>query len=115
MTQKTINGKIKIFYPFDKNDVINDTLTDSQKTAKAKEWNDNYETQNDYKSKRQNGFTTYDINNSTGKRENIVTQSGYDLIGEQLDKLWHDIDQGKLDKTGSFYSSIKTVKDRFGK
>ena len=36
-------------------------------------------------------------------------------IGEQLDNLWHDIDEGKLDKTGSFYTSIKTVKDRFTK
>ena len=30
---------------------------------------------------------------------------------EQLDKLWHDIDDGKLDKTGSWYTHIKTVKD----
>ena len=25
-------------------------------------------------------------------------------IGEQLDNLWHDIDEGKLDKTGKFYT-----------
>ena len=30
---------------------------------------------------------------------------------EQLDKLWHDIDDGKLDKTGSWYTHIKSVKD----
>ena len=30
---------------------------------------------------------------------------------EQLDKLWHDIDDGKLDKTGSWYKHIKAVKD----
>ena len=30
---------------------------------------------------------------------------------EQLDKLWHDIDDGKLDKTGSWYTHIKAVKD----
>ena len=30
---------------------------------------------------------------------------------EQLDKLYHDIDDGKLDKTGSWYKHIKSVKD----
>ena len=30
---------------------------------------------------------------------------------EQLDKLWHDIDDGKLDKTGSWYKHNKAVKD----
>ena len=30
---------------------------------------------------------------------------------EQLDKLWHDINDDKLDKTGSCYKHIKAVKD----
>ena len=30
---------------------------------------------------------------------------------EQLDKLYDDIDDGKLDKTGSWYTHIKSVKD----
>ena len=34
----------------------------------------------------------------------------YDTVGNR-DKLFHDIDEGKLDKTGSFYSAIKAVKD----
>ena len=33
-------------------------------------------------------------------------------ILEQLDFLWHDFDQGKLDKTGGFYNAIKGIKDR---
>ena len=33
-------------------------------------------------------------------------------IQEQLDLLWHDIDQGKLDKTGGFYNAIKGIKQR---
>tara|TARA_R100000329_G_C7441090_1_gene155104 strand:- start:119 stop:445 length:327 start_codon:yes stop_codon:yes gene_type:complete len=32
-------------------------------------------------------------------------------IAEQLDKLFHDIDNGTLDKTGEFYTAIKKVKD----
>ena len=35
----------------------------------------------------------------------------YPEIGEQLDKLFHDIDQGKLDKTGGFFKALKAVKD----
>jgi hypothetical protein len=30
---------------------------------------------------------------------------------DQLDKLYHDIDDGKLDKNGSWYKHIKAVKD----
>ena len=36
-------------------------------------------------------------------------------IGEQLDNLWHDIDDGILDKTGKFYTSIKVIKDKYPK
>ena len=42
-------------------------------------------------------------------------QTSYPKIEEQLDKLWHDIDQGKLDKNGEFYKYIKNVKDTFPK
>ena len=38
-------------------------------------------------------------------------QTEYLTWQEQLDKLWHDIDDGKLDKTGSWYKHIKAVKD----
>lgn len=35
----------------------------------------------------------------------------YPKISEQLDALWHDIDNGTLDKSGEFYTMLKTVKD----
>ena len=38
-------------------------------------------------------------------------QTEYLTWEEQLDKLYHDIDDGKLDKTGSWYKHIKAVKD----
>ena len=41
----------------------------------------------------------------------VERHNKYDQIGEQLDKLWHDIDEGKLDKTGSFYAHVKSIKD----
>jgi hypothetical protein len=39
----------------------------------------------------------------------------YPQLGEQLDALFHDIDDGKLDKTGSFYTLLKEVKDTYPK
>ena len=35
----------------------------------------------------------------------------YDQFVNQLDQLWHDIDDDKLDKTGEWYKAIKKVKD----
>ena len=35
----------------------------------------------------------------------------YGNITDQLDKLWHDINDGKLDKTGTWFLAIKKVKD----
>jgi hypothetical protein len=39
----------------------------------------------------------------------------YPSIPDQLDKLYHDIDDGKLDKTGTWYLAIKATKDKFPK
>jgi|5B_taG_2_1085324.scaffolds.fasta_scaffold29311_2 hypothetical protein len=39
----------------------------------------------------------------------------YPKISEQLDALWHDIDNGTLDKNGEFYNMLKTVKDSYPK
>ena len=41
--------------------------------------------------------------------------NAYLKLSEQLDKLWHDIDQGTLDRTGSFYRAAKAVKDAYPK
>ncbi len=38
-------------------------------------------------------------------------QNGYGGIEDSLDRLWHDIDAGTLDQTGTFYTHIKNVKD----
>jgi hypothetical protein len=39
----------------------------------------------------------------------------YPAIGEQLDLLWHAIDDGTLDKTSDFYTSLKVTKDKYPK
>jgi hypothetical protein len=35
----------------------------------------------------------------------------YPQLGEQFDKLWHDINNGTLDNTGAFFTALKEVKD----
>lgn len=39
----------------------------------------------------------------------------YPKLTEQLDRLYHDIDNGTLDKTGEFYAGQKSVKDEYPK
>lgn len=39
----------------------------------------------------------------------------YPPLKEQLDMLWHAIDVGKLDKTSDFYTTNKSVKDKYPK
>ena len=39
----------------------------------------------------------------------------YPALKEQLDMLWHAIDNGTLNKTSDFYTSIKAVKDTYPK
>jgi 4-hydroxyphenylpyruvate dioxygenase-like putative hemolysin len=39
------------------------------------------------------------------------TARKYPSLGEQLDMLWHAIDNGTLNKTSDFYTAIKAVKD----
>ena len=51
-------------------------------------------------------LTAY-TNNDYGRKR----VESYDTVGEQLDKLYHDIDAGKLDKTGTWFTSVKAVKD----
>ena len=53
-----------------------------------------------------------DVNGKTYKLDREVE---YPLLGEQLDALFHDIDEGKLDKTGSFYALLKEVKATYPK
>tara|TARA_B100000927_G_C16449886_1_gene463356 strand:- start:1168 stop:1347 length:180 start_codon:yes stop_codon:yes gene_type:complete len=54
-----------------------------------------------------------DIDDTKEKR-----QKYYPFILDQLDALWHDIDDGKLGtdaKTGKWYLACKAVKDKYPK
>lgn len=42
-------------------------------------------------------------------------QTQYPELPEQLDMLFHAIDAGALDKTSTFYTTLKAVKDKYPK
>lgn len=39
----------------------------------------------------------------------------YPSITDQLDMLWHAINTNSLDKTSSFYTTLKEIKDKYPK
>ena len=41
----------------------------------------------------------------------LPRKRSYPSFGDQLDMLWHAIDNGTLNKTSDFYTAIKAVKD----
>jgi hypothetical protein len=44
-----------------------------------------------------------------------LRREAYPSVGEQLDALWHGMDEGKIEKVEPFYSMIKEVKTKFPK
>ena len=48
-------------------------------------------------------------------RTDSMIDGSYPTIGDQLDMLFHDITNGKLGKTGSWYKAVKATKDKFTK
>jgi len=45
----------------------------------------------------------------------VLRAKEYPSIKDQLDMIWHAIDEDKLDKTSDFYLRLKAVKDEFPK
>ena len=52
------------------------------------------------------------VNPNLYKKQRV---ENYPNIGDQLDMLWHAIDNGTLNKTSDFYKTIKAVKDAYPK
>jgi len=48
-------------------------------------------------------------------RTDSIVDGSYPSIPDQLDKLYHDITDGRLDETGSWYLAVKATKDKFTK
>ena len=64
----------------------------------------------DVLAKWQELLAAYDLKYYQLEREFDFNDS-FGPLQEELDALWHDIDEGKLDKTGSFYTRVKAIKD----
>jgi hypothetical protein len=45
----------------------------------------------------------------------MLRKVSYPDVGQQLDALWHAMDEGALPKSNEFYDMIKAVKDQFPK
>ena len=56
--------------------------------------------------------STYDEKNLAYKTNR---RNAYPYVFDQIEMLYDDIENGKLDKTGSFYTAIKAVKDKYPK
>ena len=65
---------------------------------------------NDIQAKQAELKIVYDAKNYQRQRE-----PEYPEMREQLDMLWHAIDDGTLDKTSDFYTSLKAIKDKYPK
>ena len=48
-------------------------------------------------------------------RTDSMIDGSYPRIPDQVDMLFHDITDGKLDETGSWYQAVKATKDKFTK
>ena len=95
---KAINPNAQFTYEND--DIDNITwLNDTTPIAKS-----------DIVAKKAELQTTYDNNKYQRDRK-----TEYPNIGEQLDKLYHDMTAGKLDATGEWHKTIKAVKDKYAK
>ena len=70
--------------------------------------------------KRDKPFTITELSNMCDTKTKEMghirnRQHSYPGYKEQLDALWHDINNNKLDKTGEFYAALKAVKDKYPK
>ena len=91
---------------------VSETLSASEYNATIDEWATNRAAKDARNEIIASGGQSADYANL---RTDSMVDGSYPSIGDQLDMLFHDIDDGKLDKTGSWYLAIKATKDKFRK
>ena len=91
---------------------VNVTLSDSEYEATIDEWATNRAATDVRNELIANGGQSADY---ASFRTDSMVDGSYPSIGDQLDKLFHDITNGKLDETGSWYQAVKATKDKFTK
>ncbi len=91
---------------------VRETLSPSEYEARIDEWATARAATDVRNEIIANGGASADYANL--RTDSMVTGS-YPSIPDQLDKLYHDITDGKLDETGSWYLAVKATKDKFTK
>ena len=91
---------------------VSSTLSDSEYEATIDDWATTRAAEDVRKALIESGGESADY---ASLRTDSMVDGSYPSIPDQLDKLYHDIDDGKLDKTGSWYLAIKATKDKFTK
>jgi len=91
---------------------VSSTLSDSEYEATIDDWATTRAAEEVRKAFIESGGESADY---AALRTSAHSGHGYKLITDQLDQLYHDIDDGKLDKTGAWYLGVKAVKDKYTK
>ena len=91
---------------------VSETLSDSEFNATIDEWATNSAATDARNELKASGGASVDY---ASFRTDRMVDGSYPSISDQLDMLFHDITNGKLDETGSWYQAVKATKDKFTK
>ena len=91
---------------------VTETLSDSEYNATIDRWAPNSAATDARNELIANGGASADY---ASFRTDSMIDGSYPRISDQLDMLFHDITDGKLGKTGSWYKAVKATKDKFTK
>jgi len=91
---------------------VTETLSASEYEATIDEWATNSAATDVRNELKANGGQSADY---ASFRTDSMIDGSYPSIPDQLDMLFHDITNGKLGKTGSWYKAVKATKDKFTK
>jgi hypothetical protein len=91
---------------------VSETLSASEYNATIDEWATNRAAKDARNEIIASGGQSADYANL---RTDSMIDGSYPSIPDQLDMLFHDITDGKLGKTGSWYKAVKATKDKFTK
>ena len=94
---------------------LSSTLSDSEYEATIDDWATTRAAEDVRKALIESGGETAAY---VEHRTNVHSGYGYKSLPDQLDQLYHDIDDGKFGadaKTGVWYTAVKAVKDKYTK
>ena len=91
---------------------VNVTLSDSEYEATIDQWATASAATDARNELKASGGASADY---ASFRTDRMVDGSYPSIPDQLDMLFHDITNGKLRKSGSWYQAVKATKDKFRK